>query len=770
MGIFTVYEIKPRSAAGYILVSEPSVEWDGIIHHAASRYGFREHELSFLKEVGDWEDFLLLVSSSKGAKIIRREQLAIQGEFIIGVCSGRPLKDSLVYLREMGFNPKSSISDRNMRIDSDDYLELPSGTYKVEYLLVKSSDIITGIYGKRIDAVMCYGDVWYNLPEPNYNIKYIGSFVDNLGNGKTRVSLVGKSKMLPANPLIMTEYRDGKRLLDQNDLKDKIKELGLNLNVCTFEYVHGSAESYLHCGKADLAITVVQTGKTLEDNNLVELAELRKIYLNLWVHLNPFDRLGNRKYYEFYTELKPKEKLKYLVVEGIDGSGKSTLLKELQTFPEAHNVVCFDRLKSICRTTLKPFDEWPQENPAVEALPFASEENTHVIILDVDPKICHDRMVMRGGKIEKYEEIDALYYFRLRYRELAGFYGFNVLRKNSVSLAAIEIIKGSKRYTLPALRNGIDCQNFKVIVEGESKKVVEYDDFFDLITYKPSVYSHKNQRHGTIEGSDLERQRTTRNILYLLALAEVPHTYWCIYNGIILAERIRDVVVPRGVVKNPPPVEVCVKRYHVGTHKHIYRNMETYLTRSFEPLCNEHGIYRDPIVRFDWRNPNHLTPPEGGNFRDMPHAQIYVNPLKAAGKTPEEIEDFLKLLFPRGIPMGDCAMAEGLADKYIDVQSATRLVLRAFLAMESHFARMGIRFKDVCFMPDICGTKLYGEVSQDCGRYEYIDADKLSSLDKDVWRAGGSSDLVLEKWKKLSIIIDDYVKNFFRDWHNSVGL
>ena len=48
------------------------------------------------------------------------------------------------------------------------------------------------------------------------------------------------------------------------------------------------------------------------------------------------------------------------------------------------------------------------------------------------------------------------------------------------------------------------------------------------------------------------------------------------------------------------------------------------------------------------------------------------------------------------------------------------------------------------------GKTVFGEISQDCGRFRHFD---LGSLDKDVWRSGGSSELVLEKWQLLLDLI-----------------
>jgi hypothetical protein len=42
------------------------------------------------------------------------------------------------------------------------------------------------------------------------------------------------------------------------------------------------------------------------------------------------------------------------------------------------------------------------------------------------------------------------------------------------------------------------------------------------------------------------------------------------------------------------------------------------------------------------------------------------------------------------------------------------------------------------------------------------------SVDKDIWRAGGSSELVLEKWKRLTFLVDAYVAEHLGRWMNDL--
>jgi hypothetical protein len=419
--------------------------------------------------------------------------------------------------------------------------------------------------------------------------------------------------------------------------------------------------------------------------------------------------------------------------------------------------------------------------------PF-TPENTTVVILEADPETCDRRLRARDGgaaNLKPYEQKDAQCLFRLRYRQVAALCGLHVVPADCpVAEVARRVhgvfLGGVESYRVPKLPD-VTAEFFAGLetrAEGESKLVKALSDRFDLIRYKPSVYSHKQQRGGLVDGTDRERQSTTLNIMLLLAEAGVPHTYWHVCNGYILAERLEQA----------PPVEVCVKGAHVGTHKHVYFGMAQKRDRFGRKLVGADDMYEEPIVRFDWRNPNHLQPEPGQRLVDMNHTQLHANPLRAAGFEDDEIERVFEAMYPHGVPLGDYALADALADKFLDVAKARPLVQKAFRTLSEHFQRMNIRFKDVCFMVVQGGDRLFGEVSQDCGRYEAIDpraeafqkcvarplpwtTDDSASVDKDIWRAGGSSELVLEKWKRLTFLVDAYVAEhlgrLMHDWFGS---
>jgi hypothetical protein len=77
--------------------------------------------------------------------------------------------------------------------------------------------------------------------------------------------------------------------------------------------------------------------------------------------------------------------------------------------------------------------------------------------------------------------------------------------------------------------------------------------------------------------------------------------------------------------------------------------------------------------------------------------------------------------------------------------------LRTYDALAGFLAERDVTCYDLCLFVTEDGRTVFGEISQDCGRYRHFD---LGSLDKDVWRAGGSSEQVLEKWRTLLEVIE----------------
>lgn len=254
-------------------------------------------------------------------------------------------------------------------------------------------------------------------------------------------------------------------------------------------------------------------------------------------------------------------------------------------------------------------------------------------------------------------------------------------------------------------------ESLSLLKMGESKEVRDAGLSTDgnrlcAIRFKPTIYSFTSNRSGIVPGSDLLRLRATKVLVDVLREAGVHHAYRAVGERFVLSEFVDD-----------PNVEVIVKMYHSGTSKHRYVGMSERRVRPgsiFEDTWfSDMGAYPHPIVRFDWRNP--LLHP----------------------KTNERIADEV--------------MPEDIADWWIDTKVARITALKTFQALLEFLGRRDVMLYDLCLFISRDGQTVFGEISQDCGRFRHFD---LGELDKDVWRAGGSHEEVLEKWKLLCEVIE----------------
>lgn len=264
-----------------------------------------------------------------------------------------------------------------------------------------------------------------------------------------------------------------------------------------------------------------------------------------------------------------------------------------------------------------------------------------------------------------------------------------------------------------------------LVVEGESKEVRYADDGLAVIRLKPTIYSYTHNRSGVIEGSESLRLQAIQALLPVLGRAGIKHTYqavsdkW-IASRLVLQPETKDNPHPfrpddldgqaMAALPVAPPVEVIVKAVHSGTPKHRYDRLDQYRTRNSHPTSPDTEItadrpYPERFVRFDWRNP--ITNQAGDRLADE-------------------------------------TLPEAMADWFINTTAAQETALKAFDALASHLATKSLVLWDICFFISEDGQTMFGEVSPDCMRVRAQDG---SSLDKDIWRAGGSSENVLEKWR-----------------------
>jgi broad-specificity NMP kinase/phosphoribosylaminoimidazole-succinocarboxamide synthase len=402
-----------------------------------------------------------------------------------------------------------------------------------------------------------------------------------------------------------------------------------------------------------------------------------------------------------------------VTIDGIDGSGKTTIVQLLTKREPSCYVNDRGNLTSL--TLLHPSD-----------LPEKFIYKGVYIILDASPSVCLSRINLRGFA-DKWASSKWLHYFHKYYRMLVSKYNLFYIDTTCLSIeetysAVIDIIKNKNdKYKMPCPDLVTDdvFNSLQQVANGESKDVRLYNGYH-LVKYIPSIYSHTQQRAGIVPGSDVERMKMTKEILLLFWLNGIDHSY--IYVG-----KKYTLTIPLDNYCDIPPVEIIYKGCWSGSDKHRYYDLPNKIDRFGNQIVKsifngELYEYIDPYVRIDLRNPNHVD----------------------------------------GRPWGDYNLDDILANKFIDLCVKTNALKTASI-IKNFLLKINIYLVDCCFMYTSNGKMLYGEFSQDCGRYKYIGEDQLDNLDKDIWRAGGSSDLVLEKYKKMSSLVENGMKKHLSD-------
>jgi phosphoribosylaminoimidazole-succinocarboxamide synthase len=241
-----------------------------------------------------------------------------------------------------------------------------------------------------------------------------------------------------------------------------------------------------------------------------------------------------------------------------------------------------------------------------------------------------------------------------------------------------------------SLREKFD--SLPLIAEGESKIVRRIEDGMTMVRLKPTLFSHSANRAAVVEGTEQLRLRISeilwkelRDKGIAVGVVHVGHDYY-------VAEEVLA-----------PPIEVIVKAAHVGTPKHLYKNLEGIRTRhgAFIAPDSRHA----PYVRFDWRN---------------------------------------------ALPHKDECMPVWLADQFIDTRIAEQTALSAFDVLRKFLASRGIKLLDICFFITADGSSIFGEVSPDCMRAKYHSDD----LDKDLWRRGKDAVTIIAQWSHFLRLIE----------------
>jgi hypothetical protein len=312
-----------------------------------------------------------------------------------------------------------------------------------------------------------------------------------------------------------------------------------------------------------------------------------------------------------------------------------------------------------------------------------------------------------------------------------------------------------------------------LVIEGESKEVryagLDADDRpLAVIRFKPTIYSFTQNRCAEVPGSDVPRLRASGKFVEVLAEAGIPHAYRQVNDRWVLA----DLVMPHPVefakyglppfehpdlteevrrrMLTAPPIEIIAKNCLTGTTKHGCIGLAGSRVRASHPFYGSRLLEPDMalpemLVRFDWRNP--LRQEGHGKRMADQILQTSVGDYLIGGLQSFSIR---KRITEYGDRVADTVLPDQIADLFIDVAVARRTAFLAAKAIEEFLATKDIVFYDICMFITEDGSTLYGEISPDCGRYRHLD---LGELDKDVWRSGGSSKDVIDKWMLLSKLL-----------------
>jgi phosphoribosylaminoimidazole-succinocarboxamide synthase len=305
-----------------------------------------------------------------------------------------------------------------------------------------------------------------------------------------------------------------------------------------------------------------------------------------------------------------------------------------------------------------------------------------------------------------------------------------------------------------------DSEFYKLplVIKGESKEVRYLGGGDVVIKFLPTIYSFSSNRCEIVPNSDIPRIEASKKFISALQNKGIKHAYYYVENNFIIAQLVMPsevefkkyglpVFVPPDLSKErienlpkAPPIEIIVKRYLTGTTKHQCDGLVGTKVRSSHPFYSNFELKSDGplpemLVRFDWRNPLRK---EGRGAKML--LQIMD---KNVDSVPYPLRDNI---INYGDRVADVCIPEQIADLFIDVERAKRTAFMTGMILENYLAEKDIVFCDLCLFITESGDMLYGEISPDCGRYRHLN---YGELDKDVWRAGGSSEMVLEKWNLL---------------------
>ena len=157
---------------------------------------------------------------------------------------------------------------------------------KILPFLIKPKDVQVFIENELMDAVICYRDILDNYPVKYQKVNVDGSFEENLK--KSKICVLSKINFdlseYENNPLkklrVFSEYV----LLTSHWLHEK------KVNAKVIQ-ISGGAEGFLHHDLCDVVVCVVDTGKTVKDNDLRIIDNIYESEIGIYAKIDVVKRI-----------------------------------------------------------------------------------------------------------------------------------------------------------------------------------------------------------------------------------------------------------------------------------------------------------------------------------------------------------------------------------------------------------------------------------------------------------------------------------------------
>ncbi len=170
----------------------------------------------------------------------------------VALPKGRLSEQTLNILQECGISTNIDFESRKL-----EFTDL-SGEYK--FIFVKPSDVPTYVEYGVADLGVCGKDTLLEAGKNVYELL-------DLGLGKCRICVAGFPDFVPKGNLrVATKYT--------NIARNYYAAKGENVEIIE---LHGSIELAPITGLSDVILDIVESGKTLKENNLVVLEEVCKV-------------------------------------------------------------------------------------------------------------------------------------------------------------------------------------------------------------------------------------------------------------------------------------------------------------------------------------------------------------------------------------------------------------------------------------------------------------------------------------------------------------